>query len=467
MDRVDGLLFKQYYLGCLSHASYLIGDAASGQAVVVDPQRDVGEYLGDAAAAGLRIEWVLETHVHADFLSGHLELAQATGARIGYGSAAQVDFDIERLEDGQRIPLGDVELEILHTPGHTPESVCVLVRAHAEDAIPFGVLTGDTLFIGDVGRPDLLVSNGWSARDLAVAHYRSLREKLLTLPDATRVYPAHGAGSACGKNLSTEISSTIGEQRRLNYALGPMTEDEFVAAVTEGQSAAPMYFAFASIRNRQQRPALDEDKPVATLNLRQLEAAVADGAVILDTRDPDDFAAGHLPGSVNAGLGGRFAEKAGEVIDADEPIVLVCASGTAIEARNRLARIGFDNVLGYLGEDVAAIPWSKFARSRRLTSHEFAQSAAGAQVLDVRGPGELAASGAIREAIPIPLPELITRLGELAPERPVLVYCASGYRSSIAASILRARGFGDVADLRGGFGAWCEAELPVVVTDRL
>ncbi|MQA64111.1 MAG: MBL fold metallo-hydrolase [Actinophytocola sp.] len=460
------MVFKQYFLACLSHASYLVGDRSSGRAVVVDPQRDVSTYVADAEAAGLRIEWVLETHVHADFLSGHLELAKATGARIGYGSAADVDFDIERLDDGSRILLGEVELEILHTPGHTPESVCVLVRTRAGDDVPFGVLTGDTLFIGDVGRPDLLTSKGWSARDLARAQYRSLRDKLLTLPDETRVFPAHGAGSACGKNLSTETSSTIGEQRRGNYALAPMTEDEFVEAVTAGQSAAPAYFAYASIRNRQQRATLDEQQPVPVLSFDSFRATVAEGAVVLDTRDPDEFAAGHFPGAVNVGLAGRFAEMTGEVVNAADPIVLVCAGGTAIEARNRLARIGFDRVVGCLDGGVAAVPRTKLARTRRLGPREFAVGADQAQVVDVRGSLEISATGVIPGAIPIPLPELIDRHGELSPDRPVLVYCAGGYRSSIAASTLRSKGFGDVADLLGGFSAWEQAGLPGAAVDQ-
>ena len=334
------LLFKQYYLGCLSQASYLVGDRRSGRAVVVDPQRDIAQYLADAAAEGVVIERVIETHVHADFLSGHLELAAATGARIAFGAAAQVEFPIDRLDDGERLSLGEVELEIRHTPGHTPESICIVI--HAGEQEPYGVLTGDTLFIGDVGRPDLLGAAGWAADDLARALYRATRTQLLTLPDATRVFPAHGAGSACGKSLSTETSSTIGEQRRTNYALAPMSEDAFVAAVCEGQSTAPSYFAHASQANRRAHPFLDETSPVAVL------ADVPDGAVVIDTRDPRDFAAGHLDGAINVGLAGRFAEMAGEVVAADRDIVLVAEPDTATEARNRLARIGFDRVIGYL-----------------------------------------------------------------------------------------------------------------------
>ncbi|MDN5748959.1 MAG: MBL fold metallo-hydrolase [Pseudonocardia sp.] len=462
MDGTGALVFKQYYLGCLSQASYLVGDRATGRAVVVDPQRDVGEYLADAQAHGLRIERVLETHVHADFLSGHLELAAATGARIGYGSAAQVEFEIDRLGDGERISLGEVELEIRHTPGHTPESICIVVRAAAGDEVPFGVLTGDTLFIGDVGRPDLLGANGWSADELARAMFRSTREKLLTLPDATGVYPAHGAGSACGKNLSTETTSTVGEQRRTNYALAPMAEDDFVAAVCEGQSTAPMYFAYASVRNRQQRPTLDETQPVPALSEAEALAAQAGGAVLLDTRDPQDFATGHLHGSVNVGLGGRFAEMTGEVLAAGDDIVLVSDPGTEIEARNRLARIGFDRVVGHLTGGAAGVTAEHLTPASRLTAGQVVAAPADVQLIDVRGPGEVRVSGTVPGADLVPLPELVGRVAQFDPASPTIVFCAGGYRSSIAASALRARGFADVSDLIGGFAAWDDGSRPVI-----
>jgi hydroxyacylglutathione hydrolase len=445
------LFFRQYYLACLSQASYLVGDRRSGRAVVVDPQRDIAGYLADAAAEGLVIERVVETHVHADFLSGHLELAAATGARIAFGAAAQVEFPIDRLEDGERLSLGEVELEIRHTPGHTPESICIVI--HTGDAEPFGVLTGDTLFIGDVGRPDLLGAAGWAADDLARALYRSTRTRLLTLPDPTRVFPAHGAGSACGKSLSTETSSTIGEQRRTNYALAPMSEDAFVAAVCEGQSAAPSYFAHASRANRQAHAILDETSPVPALT------GVPRGAVVIDTRDPQEFAAGHLEGAVNVGLAGRFAEMAGEVVAADRDVALVAEPGTATEARNRLARIGFDRVLGYL--TAAAVPEERLRTASRLTATQLADVVGSAQIVDVRGVGEVRTSGRVPGAAVLPLPELVRRIGELDPARPTVVYCAGGYRSSIAASALRAAGFADVSDLLGGFGAWDDGARPV------
>ena len=454
------LWFRQYYLGCLSHASYLVGDTTTGRAVVVDPQRDIAQYLDDAEGAGLRIEWVIETHFHADFLSGHLELAEATGARIAYGEAAagRTEYPIEALAHGQRLDLGEVVLEVRATPGHTPESISVVVWEHADDAAPYGVLTGDTLFIGDVGRPDLLVSVGHTADELGQMLYRSLHEQLLTLPDATRVFPAHGAGSACGKHLSTETESTIGVQRASNYALQPMSEADFVAVVTEGQPAAPPYFLFAATRNREQRTLL-QDQGITPMTLDEVLVAQRNGAVVLDTRDQTMFAAGHLVGSVSVGLDGRFAEYAGNVLTADTPIVLVGEPNTEAEARTRLARIGFDHVIGALDDYVAAFTDRPevVVRASRLTADELAERRAALpdlQIVDVRNPGEVSATGLVPGATAIPLPRLLARAGELDPAMPTVVYCAGGYRSSIAASTLRARGFADVSDLLGGIGAW-------------
>ena len=454
------MFFRQYYLACLSHASYLIGDTTTGRAVVVDPQRDVAGYLDDAAANGLRIEHVLETHFHADFLSGHLELADHTGATIVYGRAAEgrAQFPIHTYADRERIVLGEVELEIRDTPGHTPESISIVIHPHGASAPPEGVLTGDTLFIGDVGRPDLLASVGVTADELARQLFHSLHDVLLALPDATKVYPAHGAGSACGKNLSTETVSTIGEQRRTNYALAPMTEDEFVEAVTQGQSVAPLYFSFAANRNREQRQLLADDTTVTSLDIPHVLALQHDGAVVLDARDDMSFAAGHLRGSVNVGLGGRFAEYAGEVMAPQTPIVLVTPPGQETEAKVRLARIGFDNVLGALADPVDAFvdhpeliePLSRLSAEALA---ERIRTVAGLTLVDVRNPGEVAL-GSIAGARAISLVSLLTRLDELDRNAPTVVFCAGGYRSAIAASLLRAHGFADVSDLLGGYTAW-------------
>ena len=449
--------FVQYYLECLSQASYLIGDETSGIAAVVDPRRDVQEYLDDAAAAGLRVEYVIETHLHADFLSGHLELAAATGATVVYGAGADVRFAHRRVSDGERIELGRVVLEFRATPGHTPESISVVVWDGADADAPYGVLTGDTLFIGDVGRPDLASSRGQRAEEMAHQLYDSLHAKLLTLPDDTRVYPAHGAGSACGKNLSTETTSTIGEQRRTNYALRASTVGEFIAAVTDGQSPPAEYFARVAELNREPHQLLREHE-VARLSLDEVLNRQADGVTVLDVRSPEAFARGHLRGSLNVGLDGRFAEYAADVIDTDDDIVLVCQPGTAQQARVRLSRVGLDSVLGALDRPASAFSQRPdvVTVARRVTAHQLGDAmsgVAGLVVLDVRSPAERAA-GAIEPSLHIPIAGLRGRLDELDPQRPLVAYCAGGYRSSIAASVMRASNFGDVSDLIGGYQAW-------------
>jgi glyoxylase-like metal-dependent hydrolase (beta-lactamase superfamily II)/rhodanese-related sulfurtransferase len=466
------MFFRQYELGCLSLFSYLIGDETTGRAVVVDPQRDVSQYLADAEAAGLSIERVIETHFHADFLSGHLEIAAATGAVISYGEAAKTEFAMEALTDGQRLSLGEVTLEARATPGHTPESISIVIH-EGSDAEPWGVLTGDTLFIGDVGRPDLLSSapggsggspgEAVSADELARSLYRSLHQKLLTLPDSVRVFPAHGAGSACGKNLSTAAQSTIGEQRVTNYAIQPMPEDEFVAAVTSGQSVAPPYFGFAARTNRSEHELLDDQTEAPILTVEEVQRWLANGAVLIDGRRPDEFASGHLRGAVNVGMEGRFAEYCGDVARPDQPILLCTDPGREGEAKIRLARIGFDHVVGAVGDvhRVLAQHPELAVASPRLSASDFAgwHGAELVQLVDVRNPGEQA-DGVIPGAVRIPLAALIGRIGELDPAATTVVYCAGGYRSSIAASALAARGFSKVADLLGGYDAWKAAGFP-------
>ncbi len=349
-------------------------------------------------------------------------------------------------------------LEIRATPGHTPESISVVVFEHADDDVPYGVLTGDTLFIGDVGRPDLLASVGVTAEELGTMLYRSVHDKLLTLPDDTKVFPGHGAGSACGKNLSTETSSTIGEQRRTNYALAPMSVDEFVAVVTDGQPSAPGYFAFDAGLNKRERPLLDEHAEVRSLTLAEVDALRDDGAAVIDTRDAAEFAAGHLRGSVNVGLGGRFAEYVGSIVDPTTPVVLVVDPDGAVEARNRLARIGFDNVVGQLADPLRTFVEHDevVERSSRVSAADLAQRQSDGvplQVVDIRNDGEVRL-GTIDGAAHIPLAELRRRLSELDAARPTVVFCAGGYRSSIAASLLASEGFDDVSDLLGGYAAY-------------
>ena len=452
------MILEQHYLGCLSQASYLIGDETTGRAVVVDPRRDVAEYIDSATAHGLTIEKVIETHFHADFLSGHLELADATGATIAYGSAAETEFPSDKLAHGERIELGDVVLEIRQTPGHTPESISIVVYENADDAEPHAVLTGDALFIGDVGRPDLMSSVGMTAEDLAGQLYDSLHEQLMSLPDATLLYPGHGAGSSCGKNLSSDTFSTIGEQRSTNYAVAPMSKDDFIAVVTDGQTVPPAYFSFDAAKNRENRDILDETAAPVAMNVAGVIAQQVRGAIVLDTRDPNEFAVGHLVGSVNIGLGGRYAEFAGGVIQPGAPIVLVAEPGVELEAKNRLARIGFDEVVGFLADPPRAFAEhpDAVAQSSRVDAVELSRARAeieGLQVVDVRQPGETE-GGIIDGAITIPLTRLNQELSRLDAARPTVVYCAGGFRSSIAASKMRSAGFADVSDLLGGFGAW-------------
>ena len=452
------MLFTQYYLDCLSQASYLIGDETTGRAVIVDPRRDIDEYLTDARAHGLTIEGVINTHFHADFLAGHLEVAAATGAWIGYGHRAETEYPSRKLHDGERISLGDVTLEIMETPGHTPESISILVYERADDAVPYGVMTGDALFIGDVGRPDLLASLGVTADDLGRMLYDSVQRKLMGLPDEVRVFPAHGAGSACGKNLSTERQSTIGEQRRTNYACAPMSEEQFVALVTGGQPSAPGYFAFDAVLNRKARELFDHSKAPRPLDAAEFTQARAEGAAVIDARDPQEFAAGHVRGAINIPADGRFAETAGSVVAPDRKVVVVAPQDREEEIVVRLARIGFDQVVGYLREPEGAFleMVADMARASRVTATELREALGTPQppvVLDVRNAGERE-QGAVDGSLHIPLAELTRRVDEVPTDRPVVVHCAGGYRSSVAASLLRNAGRPDVSDLLGGYGAW-------------
>jgi glyoxylase-like metal-dependent hydrolase (beta-lactamase superfamily II)/rhodanese-related sulfurtransferase len=451
------MIFTQYYLDCLSQASYLVADEGTRRAVVVDPRRDVAEYLADAREHGLTIVGVIDTHFHADFLAGHLELAAATGAWIGFGQRAEADFPIRKLTDGERISLGDVTLQIMETPGHTPESISVQVFEHADDQVPYGVLTGDALFIGDVGRPDLLASIGVTADELGRMLHASV-QKLMALPDQVRVFPAHGAGSACGKNLSTERQSTIGEQRLTNYACRPMTEDEFVGIVTEGQPSAPDYFVYDAILNRRRHEVFDPSAAPVPLSLDEVLERQSAGAFVLDAREPQEFAAGHLAGSVNVPADGRFAETAGMFVRPEEEVVVVAPQDREEEIVVRLARIGFDRVAGYLREPEGAflLAPEQLERASRLTAPELDRALARPEpptVLDVRNVGELI-TGTIPGAVHIPLAQLARRLDEIPRDRPVVVNCAGGYRSSVAASVLRKAGWPDVSDLLGGFNAW-------------
>jgi hydroxyacylglutathione hydrolase len=354
------MIFKQFYLNCLAHASYLIGDEETRTAAVVDPQRDIERYLTFAAEQNLQIKHVILTHLHADFVAGHLELRDRAGATIYLGAKAKAEYRFTPLADQSVIEFGRVRLKALETPGHTPESISILLYDLERSGIePYAVLTGDTLFIGDVGRPDLRAALGWSATDLGGLLYDSLQSKLLPLPDASLVYPAHGAGSLCGKAISKETVSTIGEQRRLNYALQPMSKKAFIDLVTADQPEAPPYFVYDAVLNSKERPTLDEslERNLKPLTLDTVLALQKEGAQILDTRDADEFGAAHLAGSINIGLGGQYATWAGTMLNHEHPIVIVSAPGRENESAVRLGRIGFDNVAGIFKTDCKA--WNR------------------------------------------------------------------------------------------------------------
>ena len=464
------MILRQYYLGCLAHASYLVADGESGQAAVVDPQRDIDQYVADAAELGCRIGHVFLTHFHADFVAGHLELRSREGARIYLGAQAQAEYEFTPMADGDVVELGQVRLQVLETPGHSPESISILVYDLSQDAEhPSAVLTGDTLFIGDVGRPDLRASLGWTAKELGALLYDSLHRKLLPLPDGTLVYPAHGAGSLCGKSLSTDTVSTIGVQRAFNYALQPMGRDEFIAIVTADQPDAPAYFTYDAIMNTREHPTLEEalERELMPLPLARVLAEQVAGAQVLDTRDPADFEGAHLAGSVNVGLGGSYATWCGTVLDADRPIVIVAEPGREDEAATRLGRIGFDNVAGFLEGGMAALEGRPdlVVRVERVTAGVLDEMMASSEpplLVDVRA-GREWAENRIPGSVNVPLSRLQQQLGELPRDRSIVVYCATGYRSSIAASLLLREGFERTMDLVGGVAAWESSRLPLVV----
>jgi glyoxylase-like metal-dependent hydrolase (beta-lactamase superfamily II)/rhodanese-related sulfurtransferase len=452
--------FKQFYLGCLAQASYLIG--SEGEAAVVDPRRDVDDYLEEAEAQKLRIRYVVETHLHADFVSGHKELAERTGAEIVFGHRAEATFPHRAVREGDELRVGKVVLRVLETPGHTPESISVLVIDTEVSSAPRMVLTGDTLFIGDVGRPDLAGGRGFTPEDMAGTLYDSLHGKLLALPDAVEVYPAHGAGSLCGKNLSKETSSTIGEQRRSNYALQDMPRERFIKMMTADLPEAPRYFPRDVAINREgAAPLLDRPLPPA-LSAAEVQAASLAGAIVLDVRPAAAFGAGHVPGSVNVGLAGQYASWAGTLLPPDRSIVIVAEDeGGAREAVVRLARVGLEKVAGHLVGGIAA--WDRaglpLGRLPQIPVHELNDQLRALRVLDVRRPGEYA-SGHVPGAVSIPLDRLEAEVDRLDRSQPTAVICAGGYRSSAAASLLLRHGFLDLYNVIGGTSAWVAAGLP-------
>lgn len=461
------MILEQFYLNCLAHASYLIGDEETRTAVVVDPQRDVQRYLDFAKQRGLEIRHVFLTHLHADFIAGHLELRDLTGAKIYLGARAQAEYRFTPMKEGDVLEFGKVRLKILETPGHTAESISILVYDLSKDPQNAGaVLTGDTLFIGDVGRPDLRASLGWKPADLARLLYGSLTTKILGLPDSALVYPAHGAGSLCGRNISGETVSTIGEQRRSNYALQPMSEDAFVSMITADQPEAPAYFTYDAVLNTKERPTLQDtlERVLKPLSLENVLNKKNEGTQIVDVRDPDEFSKGHLAGSINIGLAGQYATWSGTLLSREKPIVLIANPGREQEAAVRLGRIGFDHIAGYLQDGVHALEKHPdlLQSTERVAANVLATELASPVpplVLDVRSPKEVQ-SKRIQGSVSIPLNHLEERLEELPRDRKIVVHCAGGYRSSIAVSILQRHGFRNLTELAGGIAAWEAAKLP-------
>ena len=465
------MIFEQFYLGCLAHASYLVGDEQTRVAAVVDPQRDIDRYVQFAAEHELQIKHVFLTHFHADFVAGHLELRNRLGATIYLGKSAKAEYLFVPVGDGDAVEFGKVRIAVLETPGHTAESISLVVYDLAASTTePRGVLTGDTLFVGDVGRPDLRVALGWSASDLGGMLYDSLHQKLLKLPDAASVYPAHGAGSLCGKAIRQERTSTIGDERRTNYALQPMSKAAFVDLVSAEQADAPDYFTYDAVLNTKELPTLSETlaHELSPLPLARVLALQRDGAEIVDTREPTDFAAAHLSGSVNIGLGGQYASWAGTVLRRDRPIVIVADPGRERESALRLGRIGLDQVAGYLEGGLLSLDASAglSRRTERLSAAVAADrlhDRPAPIIVDVRTPPE-ASKKAIAGSMNIPLGHLLERVGEIPADRPVLVYCAGGYRSSIASSLLQRAGVRQVSEIAGGITAWEAAGLPTTGT---
>jgi len=456
--------FEQYYLACLSHASYLVG--SEGVAALVDPRRDVNFYLEEARARDLVIRYVIETHLHADFVSGHRELAALTGATIYMGAAAKAAFPHVAVRDGDQLAFGRCRLQFLETPGHSPDSISILVTDLDRAAEPFAVLTGDTLFIGDVGRPDLSMDS--DAAEMAAQLYRTLHGKLLKLPDDVEVYPAHGAGSLCGKQLSSETRSTIGRERRANYALRPMGEADFIRLITSELPEKPGYFFHDKEINRAGAAALSELPPPRAMPAWEVAAAQQNGVIVLDTRPASGFAHAHIPRSIHIGLAGQFAAWAGDLLGLRATLILVAEDANRLaEARLRLARVGIENVAGYLEGGIggwvrAGLPIAQTPEVPVTALHELlAARPAEVQVIDVRR-GQEHAEAAIPGSLHIPLHDLEARATELRPKQSMALYCKSGYRSMIGASLLERAGLPAVSNLTGGMDAWRTCGLPVV-----
>jgi len=455
---------EQIYTGCLAQGAYYI--ESNGEAAIIDPLRESEPYILKAEKEGAKIKYIFETHFHADFVSGHVDLAAKTGATIVYGPNAKTEYDIHEATDGELFQIGKIKIKVLHTPGHTMESTTYLLidEAGKEHAI----FSGDTLFIGDVGRPDLAQKGTLTQDDLAGYLYDSLRTKIMTLPDEVIVYPAHGAGSACGKNMSKETTDLLGNQKKANYALrADMTKEEFIKEVTDGLLPPPQYFAQNVAMNKSGAKGMDEilEKGNVPLDVETFEAvANHEGALVLDTRSPGEFAADHVPNSIFIGIDGSFAPWVGALIpDLEQPIVFIATEGREEEIVTRLSRVGYDNTLGYLSGGIAA--WKAAEKDTEqvttIPAHQFAGAykEGGLNVMDVRKPSEFEAEH-VEDAMNLPLDFISENMDQVDKKKQYHIHCAGGYRSMIAASILKSRGFDNIVDVAGGFKAISETDIP-------
>jgi len=446
------MYIQQLYTNCLAQAAYYI--ESNGEAAIIDPLRDYAQYITMAESRGAKIKYIFETHFHADFVSGHIDLAKQTGAKIIYGPTTQTSYTVHIASDGEKLALGDVSFTVLHTPGHTPESSCYMLSDTNNK--PHAVFTGDTLFVGDVGRPDLL-DGMMTKEELAGMMYDSLRNKLMTLPDDVIVYPAHGAGSACGKNIGKETFSTIGEQKQNNYALQPMSKEQFINVITEGIQPAPAYF-FADAKLNKQGYASFDDVVITgqtALDIAPFESKMKAGAVIIDTRIPDVFEQGFIRGSLNFGLNGQYAIWAATLLDLHTPLLIVAENGKEAESIERLTRVGFDNILGYIngGFETWLNAEKRYDMVISVDAEEFELDAkhTDISIIDVRKSGEWN-DGHLKKALHFPLDNLTKDYEKLDKEKEYLIHCAGGYRSMIAASYLKSKGFERVKNVSGGYG---------------
>jgi glyoxylase-like metal-dependent hydrolase (beta-lactamase superfamily II)/rhodanese-related sulfurtransferase len=449
------MYIEQLYTNCLAEAAYYI--ESEGEAAIIDPIRETEPYIALAKKRNASIKYIFETHFHADFVSGHIDLAKKVNAPIIYGPKANPDYEVHRAVDGEEFMLGKISLKVLHTPGHTPESTCFLLLDEARR--PYAVFTGDTLFVGDVGRPDLL-DGIMTSQEMASMLYDSLNTKIKTLPDETIVYPAHGPGSACGKNIGKETFSTIGEQKKFNYALKDQSREDFIAQVTDGISPPPKYFFEDARINKQGYSSVDHvlKKSNQPLSVQEFKTAVKGGALLLDTRKADDFEKAFIKGSVNIGLNGQYAVWVGTLINIHQPIVLVAQEGTEHESVLRLARIGFENVVGYLKNGIEA--WDEKLETVNSISADELQKEMQQDVaiLDVRKQGEWNTSH-LKDAQFVPLASFPKNLKELDKHKPYIVHCGGGYRSMTAISIMKNEGFTNITNVYGGFAAMVNAGL--------